>query len=441
MPVSKELMMSFLGAYVLNKIGYWYWDVVNNRVYLDHNGKLIFFDKVDDAEYYDEHLLKNSLDWFDYEKRVQAILDDPNNGNEINEHVLVKEGIQKDRFFSILGAVLSRNDEGKALFLSGILVFNQFSSNKDNKDYLKEAQTVCFWEWYPEERFIRYSKSWYNLIGHNNFEDKYSIDTWVSHIHESDKDKVLDYLNRVTNTRVNGDLFDCFYKFITNNKETLNIISRGIVTKRDEHGNAQIVMGTHSVVSDDYVDTYSLLNNFYRDSLTQCYNRNFLTKFYHEWLNNYENLGLIFCDLCGLKLVNDCLGHSIGDAYIKNAVNIIDTASEDVHYTIRLGGDEFLVIFPDIKSSEELEKTRAKIIGDGHYFFLPQSGAKFPIFISAGCYYIKDKSMHLRDAIDKADSVMLDLKKTRRSIVKQALFNAIELLTNTKVDYMDERVS
>ena len=62
MPVSKELMMSFLGAYVLNKIGYWYWDVVNNRVYLDHNAKLIFFDKVDDAEYYDEHLLKNSLD-------------------------------------------------------------------------------------------------------------------------------------------------------------------------------------------------------------------------------------------------------------------------------------------------------------------------------------------------------------------------------------------
>jgi diguanylate cyclase (GGDEF)-like protein len=60
-----------------------------------------------------------------------------------------------------------------------------------------------------------------------------------------------------------------------------------------------------------------------------------------------ENLSVIFCDIDGLKGVNDNQGHAAGDEYIKIACSAILDSLRDSDTVGRLGGDEFLIVLPD----------------------------------------------------------------------------------------------
>jgi diguanylate cyclase (GGDEF)-like protein len=60
-----------------------------------------------------------------------------------------------------------------------------------------------------------------------------------------------------------------------------------------------------------------------------------------------EDISVVFCDIDGLKAVNDGMGHAIGDQYIKVACDALLGSLRDSDTLGRLGGDEFLVILPD----------------------------------------------------------------------------------------------
>lgn len=56
-------------------------------------------------------------------------------------------------------------------------------------------------------------------------------------------------------------------------------------------------------------------------------------------------MGLVICDLNGLKLVNDTLGHSMGDTIIKESSRIVKSALSTYEEACRIGGDEFAIFF------------------------------------------------------------------------------------------------
>lgn len=69
-------------------------------------------------------------------------------------------------------------------------------------------------------------------------------------------------------------------------------------------------------------------------------------------------LGLVFCDISGLKRINDTLGHCAGDEYIINACNIMKKlfCREEL---FRIGGDELLAVLMNTNEAEVLEKEAA----------------------------------------------------------------------------------
>lgn len=64
-----------------------------------------------------------------------------------------------------------------------------------------------------------------------------------------------------------------------------------------------------------------------------------------------EHMAVIFCDLDGLKGVNERLGRGVGDDYVKAASSILAAALRDCDTVGRLGGDRFLVVLPDCDSA------------------------------------------------------------------------------------------
>ncbi len=97
-----------------------------------------------------------------------------------------------------------------------------------------------------------------------------------------------------------------------------------------------------------------LLHMSYFDQLTQFGNRYAM----NEKIKNMpdgESVGVIFCDVTGLKQVNDTRGHEAGDRLILCACESLRRVFSD-YELLRIGGDEFLVLCPGIKEEKLKEK-------------------------------------------------------------------------------------
>lgn len=81
------------------------------------------------------------------------------------------------------------------------------------------------------------------------------------------------------------------------------------------------------------------------DALTGLYNRAFLEDELARLQNN-GSLGVLMCDLDGLKLINDTLGHSRGDQALVEVAQIIENAVGSNGIAARIGGDEFAILVP-----------------------------------------------------------------------------------------------
>ncbi|MDD2422447.1 MAG: diguanylate cyclase, partial [Heliobacteriaceae bacterium] len=60
-----------------------------------------------------------------------------------------------------------------------------------------------------------------------------------------------------------------------------------------------------------------------------------------------NSVGIIICDIDGLKVVNDTLGHNAGDAVLLAAARVIKKVFRENDVVARVGGDEFVAILPE----------------------------------------------------------------------------------------------
>lgn len=93
------------------------------------------------------------------------------------------------------------------------------------------------------------------------------------------------------------------------------------------------------------------------DSLTGLPNRRFFYRTLKDYINHCDNgkvLGLCVIDLDDFKSVNDLLGHSIGDLYLKGVAQRITRYLSRSDFLARIGGDEFAVIFIDKNTESDI---------------------------------------------------------------------------------------
>ncbi len=96
----------------------------------------------------------------------------------------------------------------------------------------------------------------------------------------------------------------------------------------------------------------------YVDLLTGVNNRNQYIKTVEAYQKNLPaSMGVIFIDMNGMKKCNDTYGHEYGDWLLKQVAKILkENVSEHIY---RIGGDEFVVLCPDMSKDAFLEKEKA----------------------------------------------------------------------------------
>lgn len=88
------------------------------------------------------------------------------------------------------------------------------------------------------------------------------------------------------------------------------------------------------------------------DSLTGCYNRTYLGERFPQEINRayryHHPLSVVLGDMDHFKKINDSYGHQVGDAVLKSFSScLLDQIRSHVDWTVRYGGEEFLIILPE----------------------------------------------------------------------------------------------
>ncbi|WP_191601230.1 GGDEF domain-containing protein [Marinomonas algicola] len=146
------------------------------------------------------------------------------------------------------------------------------------------------------------------------------------------------------------------------------------------------------------------------DLLTGFGNRNQLAQYFEQLKNNSNedtaSFGMLFIDLDGFKQVNDVLGHSYGDTVLKAVATKLSLRLEEGQELIRYGGDEFIIILPNIPK-KDLEDFGDKLVKSG-YFSLQRD---LTVSLSIGGVMYPDDAQALDELIIKADQAMYESKQ------------------------------
>lgn len=98
------------------------------------------------------------------------------------------------------------------------------------------------------------------------------------------------------------------------------------------------------------------------DTLTGLRNRRALDLRLKDLMRQGQIFGLMHMDLDFFKQVNDSLGHAAGDQVLRGVARILleETRSSDL--VARVGGDEFVLVFPGLDDTERLAQLASRII-------------------------------------------------------------------------------
>ncbi|NVN99993.1 MAG: EAL domain-containing protein [Geobacteraceae bacterium] len=134
----------------------------------------------------------------------------------------------------------------------------------------------------------------------------------------------------------------------------------------DEQNRVEAIVGMGRDITDRKKAEAEIQQLAYYDSLTGLPNRVLL----HDRLSqaialanrNERHVAVLFLDLDRFKLVNDTLGHIVGDRLLQSVAGRISATVRECDTVSRLGGDEFVVVLSSFDHDEDITKVAEKIL-------------------------------------------------------------------------------
>ena len=290
-------------------------------------------------------------------------------------------------------------------------VFQQLAENIREVFYIYETDTY---------RLCYISPAYEEIWGRTCQSLAQNPNTFLDTIHAEDKDRV----RRVLRRKSQGGVEEVYR--IVRLDGSIRWIKDHAFPIFDDSGKARRIVGIAADITDLKLGEEKLKYLSLHDSLTGLYNR----IYFEEETSRiekarYDTVGILSCDVDGLKLVNDTLGHDQGDNLLVAAAGVIKESCREGDLVARIGGDEFSIILPN--TTEPAVENACQRIQEAVANYNAVH-PELPLSISVG-YAIKN-GVHrsLKELFKEADNNMYRKKLYRTQSVRSTM---VKTLINT----------
>ncbi len=229
--------------------------------------------------------------------------------------------------------------------------FSELQVSEERYSLVARGANDGLWDWDYKKDLVYFSPRWKSMLGFT--EDAIGSDPmeWISRIHPDDKNHVINELH--AHKSAQSSHFECEYRIKNAESSYRWMVCRGLAV-RDDDGIAYRMTGSQADITDRKLAEEKLVFDAVHDALTGLPNRVlFLDRLSHciELSSRRKNFSfaVLYLDLNRFKIINDSLGHLLGDRLlvetgtrIKHVIRKGDTLS-------RLGGDEFVILCEEIE--------------------------------------------------------------------------------------------
>jgi diguanylate cyclase (GGDEF)-like protein/PAS domain S-box-containing protein len=327
------------------------------------------------------------------------------------------------------GRVIERDANGRALRMAGTNVDiterkhaeEALRNSEDRLQYAVRGSGAGIWDWNVVDDHYYMSPRMKQIMGYEDAELPDRRDEFLRRIHPEDRARVDEALEGHFSGRLPYEV-----EFRLQRKDGSHVWVRAV---------GQALWGTDGRMlrfSGSAVDIdaqkraeQQLAHLAHHDTLTGLPNRNLLRDRLPQLLaraqRNRSSVGVMLIDLDRFKVVNDTLGHTVGDQLLVEVAKRLLECTRGGDTVARLGGDEFAVLLPDMPDAQKARTVAQKILErlgapmqlDGHEVY---------VNASIGITVFPDDSEDQDTLIRNADVAMYSAKEGGRA--NYMFFNA-----------------
>ncbi len=272
------------------------------------------------------------------------------------------------------------------------------------------------WDWDLATQQVFYSSRWKEMLGSPDGEIGSSIDEWMKRIHPDELQGVRATLER----HLDGVTphFESEYRMQNQAGAYRWMLARGLAVRNDQ-GAATRIAGSQTDITERREAVEQLTHDAFHDGLTNLPNRAlFMDRLGIALQSSRRDSGHMFAVLCldldRFKVVNDSLGHAIGDQLLIAASKRFQRLIRSSDTVARLGGDEFAILLDRIEHISDAVRTAGRIQDELREPFVIEDHELFST-VSVGVALSATDYVRAEDVLRDADVAMYRAKSGGRS--------------------------
>jgi len=211
---------------------------------------------------------------------------------------------------------------------------------------VSEGATDGLWEWDLRTHVLRVSGRWNAIMGLPAEASSSSADWWLDRVHPDDRVAVRERLDAYLSGE--GESFLHEHRVRHEGGAYRVVICRGTAL-RDRSRRALRIAGSFTDITEHVTANDARPDAASRDPLTGLSNRAVFVEGLGRRLNDMkqrrgERFAVLYLDLDRFKVVNDSLGHLVGDELLTEVSRRFESCLREGDALARLGGDEFAIL-------------------------------------------------------------------------------------------------
>lgn len=214
------------------------------------------------------------------------------------------------------------------------------------------------WDWDLANDRLYVSERWTSMLGLSRDSLGEGSASWFARVHPDDLPGLRQAID--AHLRGNSALLNHEYRIRQRDGGYLWVLTRGVTTDGR-------MAGSQADISQRKASEHQLSHAARHDPLTGLANRLRLDELLQQALLRQQRpgareAGLLFVDLDRFKLINDSLGHAVGDRVLVEVAQRLLRCLRPGDHLARFGGDEFVVLLDDMASLDDAEKVAQRML-------------------------------------------------------------------------------